>query len=80
MFLVGEASLQRMRDKRRHHKHTKILHWKPVKKYVFDVRDIFCKRVPGSVFENKDYKILWDFRIQTDYVLEAHRPDLVTVD
>ena len=33
-----------------------------------------------SVLENEDYKILWDFSIQTDYVIEARRPDLVVVD
>ena len=28
----------------------------------------------------KSYKILWDFSIQTDHVIEAQRPDLVAVD
>ena len=28
----------------------------------------------------KDYKILWDFSIQTDHVIEARKPDLVVVD
>ena len=32
------------------------------------------------VLENEDYKILWDFSIQTDHVIEAWRPDLVVVD
>ena len=33
-----------------------------------------------SVLENEDYKILWDFSIQTDHVIEVRRPDLVVVD
>ena len=33
-----------------------------------------------SVLENEDYKILWDFSIQTDHVIESRRPDLVVVD
>ena len=33
-----------------------------------------------SVLEHEDYKILWDFSIQTDHVIEARRPDLVIVD
>ena len=33
-----------------------------------------------SVLENEDYKILWEFSIQTDHVIEAQRPDLVAVD
>ena len=30
--------------------------------------------------ENEDYKILWDFSVQTDHVIGAWRPDLVVVD
>ena len=30
--------------------------------------------------ENYNYKILWEFIIQTDHVIEAQRPDLVVVD
>ena len=30
--------------------------------------------------ENEDYKILRDFSIQTDHVIEAQRPDLVVLD
>ena len=33
-----------------------------------------------KVLENEDYKILQDFSIQTDHVIEAQRPDLVLVD
>ena len=35
---------------------------------------------PESVLENEDCKILWDFSIQTDHVIEAWRPDLAVVD
>ena len=31
------------------------------------------------MLENEDYKILWDFSIQTDHVIEARRPDFVVV-
>ena len=33
-----------------------------------------------SVLENEDYKILWDFSIQTDHIIEAWGSDLVLVD
>ena len=33
-----------------------------------------------KVLESEDYKILWDFSIQTGHVIEAQRPDLVVVD
>ena len=29
---------------------------------------------------NGDYKIFWGFSIQTNHVIEAHRPDLLLVD
>ena len=32
---------------------------------------------PQSVQENDEYKILWDFNIQTDKVIEHRRPDIV---
>ena len=35
---------------------------------------------PESALEREDYKILWDFSIQTDHVVEVQRPDLVVVD
>ena len=35
---------------------------------------------PRSILENEDYKILYDFSIQTDNVIEAWRSDLVVVD
>ena len=35
---------------------------------------------PESVLENEDYKILWDFSIQTDHGIEARKLDLVVVD
>ena len=35
---------------------------------------------PESDLENEDYKILWDFSIQTDHAIEARRPYLVVVD
>ena len=30
--------------------------------------------------ENDSWKILWDFTIQTDHVIEARRPDIVIID
>ena len=46
----------------------------------FEAGDKWYKYEPESALENEDYKILWDFSIQTDHVIEAWRPDLVVVD
>ena len=44
------------------------------------MEDKWYEHQPESALENEDYKILRDFSIQTDYVIEAWRPDLVVVD
>ena len=65
--------------KRRHDNLRKIVHWKLGRKCNFEARDKWYEHVPESVLEN-DYKILWDFSIQTDHVIEAWRSYLVVVD
>ena len=57
-----------------------IVHWKLARKCNFEAGDKWYEHEPKSVLENEDYKILWDFSIQTDNVIEARRPDLVVVD
>ena len=42
--------------------------------------DKWYEHEPESVLENEDYKILWDFSIQTDHDIEARRLDLVVVN
>ena len=34
----------------------------------------------GRSYENEDVKILWDFNIQTDHLIEHRRPDIVVVN
>ena len=46
----------------------------------FEVGDKWYEHEPESILENEDYKILWDFSIQTDHVIETWRPDMVVVD
>ena len=58
----------------------KIVHWKLARQCNFEARDKWYEHEPGNASENKDYKILWDFSIQTDHVIEARIPDLVLVD
>ena len=58
----------------------KIVHWKLARKWNFEAGDKWYEHEPESVLENEDKKILWDFSILTDHVIEALRPDLVVVD
>ena len=66
--------------KRRHDNLGKIVHWKLARKCNFEAGDKWYENEPERVLENKDYKILWNFSIQNDHVIEARRPDLVVVD
>ena len=66
--------------KRRDDNLGKIVHWKFARKCNFEGADKWYEHEPESVLENEDYKILQDFSIQTDHVIEARRPDLVLVD
>ena len=46
----------------------------------FEAGDKWYEHEPEHLLENEDYKIMWDFSIQTDHFIEARRPDLVVVD
>ena len=74
------SKLAQKEYKRRHDNLGKIVHWKLVRKCNFEAGDKWYEQEPESVFENEGYKVLWDFSIQTDHVIEAWRPDLVLVD
>ena len=79
-IVSGCSKLAPKEYKRRHDNLGKIVHWKLARKCNFEAGDKWYEHEPASVLENEDYKILWDFSIQTDHVIEAWRPDLVVVD
>ena len=35
---------------------------------------------PVFVLENETHKLLWDFEIQTDYLISVRRPDLIIIN
>ena len=73
----GCSNLVQKEYKRRHDNLGKIVHWKLARECSFEAGDEWYEHEPESVLENEDYKILWDFSIQTGHVIEARRPDLV---
>ena len=79
-IVSGCSKLAQKEYQRRHKNLRKIVHWKVARKCNFEAGDKWYEHEPESVLENEDYKILWDFSIQTDHVIEARRPDLVVVD
>ena len=78
--IVSSCSKLAQEYKRRHDNLGKIVHWKLARKCNFEAGDKWYEHEPESVLDNEDYKILLDFSIQTDHVIEARRPDLVVVD
>ena len=38
------------------------------------------KHIPERVVQNEDFKVLWDFKVQCDRMVEAGRPDIIFVD
>ena len=74
------SKLKQKEYKRRHDNLGKIVYWKLARKSNFEAGDKWYEHQPESVLKNEDYKILWDFSIQTYHVIEAPRPDLVAID
>ena len=79
-IVSASSKLAEKEYKRRHDNLGKIVHWKLARKCDFEAGDRWYEHEHESVLENEDYKILWDFSIQTDHVIEAWRPDLVAAD
>ena len=79
-IVSGCSKLAQKEYKRRHYNLRKKVHWKLARKCNFEAGDKWYEIEPESVLENEDYKILWDFSIQTDHIIEARRPDLVAAD
>ena len=76
----GCSKLAQKEYKIRHDNLGKIVHWKLAGKCNFEAGGKCYEHEPESVFENEDSKILSNFSIQTDHVIEVRRPDLVVVD
>ena len=79
-IISGCSKLAQKEYKSRHDNLGKIELWKLARKCNFEAGDKWYEHELESVLENEDYKIFWDFSIQTDHVIEARRPDLVVVD
>ena len=61
----------------RHDNVAKVIHWVLCQRYEFQSGDKWYEHNPEKVIENENVNLLWDFRIQTDHVLEHNRPDIV---
>ena len=66
--------------KRRHDSVGRHVHWQFSKKLGFNRAGLWYEHEPESVVEDENCKILWDFTIQCDHMMETRRPDIVIVD
>ena len=76
--LISECSkLTQKKYKTRHDWAGKVIHWVLCKKLKFDHMNKWYMKNLASVLDNNTDKLLWDFDIQTDYLILARRQDLI---
>ena len=79
--LVGECSkLAQKQYKARHDSVAQIIHWELCGMYGFKREKKWYEHEPQSVLENEEAKILWDFTIQCNHLIQSRRPDIVVVE
>ena len=66
--------------KRRHDNVARIIHWELCGKYGIDRAKNWYEQKPTGVMENDKAKILWDFMIQCDKMIEHRKTEIVLVD
>ena len=79
-ILNGCTKLSNGDYKHRHDRVAAALHWGMCRDYGFPAETKWYSHYAEKVLENDNYKILWDFHIQTDNPIEACKPDLVLLD
>ena len=79
--IISECSkLAQKEYKVRHDWVGKLVHGEMCKKFKFDHANKWYMHNPTPVLENDTHKLLWDFDIQTDYLISARRPDLMIIN
>ena len=78
-YIISECSrLAQKEYKARHDCVGKVIHWEMCRKFQFDHTNKWYMHNPAPVLENDSHKLLWDFNIQTDHLIPARRPDLIS--
>ena len=79
-LISGCSKLAGQMYKCRHDRVLKYLHWLLCKKYLLDCCPQWWCHVPAPVVETDQVKILWDFNIYCDRIINARRLDLTIID
>ena len=66
--------------KRRHDNLVITIHWNTCGKYKLIRAEKWYEHQPQEVFESEKVKLLWDFNIQCDKVIERRKQDVVIVE
>ena len=79
--IVAECSkLAQTEYKARHDNVARIIHLELCQNRNLIKEKKWYNHKPESVYEGEDVKILWDFNIYTDHVIQHRRPDIVVFD
>ena len=78
---VSECSMLAQREyKRRHDCVGRKIHWELRRKYGMPVTDRWYDNQQDTVTENDRCKLLWNFDVQTNHVIQARGPDVIAID
>ena len=79
--IVSECGkLAQKNYKLRHDSVGRYVHWQFCEKLGFNSARLWYEHEQESAVENENFKILWDFIIQCEHMIEARRPDIVVVN
>ena len=79
--IVSECGkLSQKEYKRRYDSVGRYVHWQFCEKLGFNRARLWYEHEPESVVDNENFKILWDFTMQCDHMIEGRIPDIVVVD
>jgi hypothetical protein len=81
MHILSECEkLAQLEYKKRHDRVATIIHWELCRTHGFEHSKRWYNHRAKPVLENAEVKILWDFNVYCDRMIEARRPDIVVVD
>ena len=78
-ILNGCPKLSQTDYKARHDKVSAAIHWSLCKEHGFSHSSKWYEHRAEKVLENDEVKLLWDFHMQSDHIIEHCRPDLLLV-
>ena len=79
-LVISCSKIEQTDFKERQSEVASMLHWNLCRKYNLPTADKWWEHKVDKVLQNKDVKILWEFRILTDKHLAQHISDITVVE